>query len=399
MKRLVALLSCICVLLAVCGTAGALELPYADRSSIRNPDAVFMLTDLGLLEGDGGRFFPDGKLTRAEVAKIAALVISSDPQPAGKAPFSDLGRCWAADYIAFCYERGFLAGQGDGSFAPNEAITARELVKMLLGAIGYDLTSYAGPGWEARLDTLADSLHIYNGYELSRSKPITRDYAALLILNVLNCSAIAGYEDGEPVPVVDSLLNPVTVLEARFGVVRYQQVITANEYADLENPGHPLAANTTKLYGHYAMDFHSGLDALGRTVTVYLRDGQPIGVPVYNPEEFCVTVSGRDALDTLFQSGGYAPAEDVRIFDNGAAAGLDALYQLSGTDTATLIDYESDDIIDLILIWRWQEYEVVQGSPLVIVTGEGNQVFPSLSTAADEVSAMQINGSWVVSPF
>ena len=60
MKRLVALLSCICVLLAVCGTAGALELPYVDRSSIRNPDAVSMLTDLGLLEGDGGRFFPEG---------------------------------------------------------------------------------------------------------------------------------------------------------------------------------------------------------------------------------------------------------------------------------------------------------------------------------------------------
>ena len=70
MKRLVALLSCICVLLAVCGSAGALELPYADRSSIRNPDAVSMLTDLGLLEGDGGRFFPEGKLTRAEVAKM-----------------------------------------------------------------------------------------------------------------------------------------------------------------------------------------------------------------------------------------------------------------------------------------------------------------------------------------
>lgn len=399
MKRLIALLSCVCLLLTLCLSAAALELPYTDRGSIRNTDAVAMLTDLGLLEGSGGRFSPEGSLTRAEVAKIAALILSPDPQPAGAAPFSDLSRCWAADYIAFCYERGFLAGQGGGVFGPNEAITARELVKMLLGAIGYDLSSFSGAGWEGRLDALADSLHVYNGYELSRSKPITRDYAALLILNVLNCSAIAGYEDGEPVPMVDSLLNPVTMLEARFGVVRYQQVITANEYADLENPGHPLAADTTKLYGHYAMGFHSGLDALGRTVTVYLRDGQPIGVPVYNPEEFCVTVTGRDALDTLFQSGGYAPAADVMIYDNGAAAGMDALYQLSDTDTATLIDYESDDQIDLILIWRWQEYAVVQGNPLVIAAGDGNHVFSSLSSARDEVSAMQINGSWVISPF
>lgn len=123
-------------------------------------------------------------------------------------------------------------------------------------------------------------------------------------------------------------------------------------------------------------------------------------MPVYNPEEFCVTVSGRDALDTLFQSGGYTPAEDVRIYDDGALAGLDALYQLSGTDTATLIDYESDDIIDLILIWRWQEFEVVPGQPAGHCHRRGQpQVFPSLSTAADEVSAMQINGSWVVSPF
>ena len=79
-----------------------------------------------------------------------------------------------------------------------------------------------------------------NGYELDYNQPITRDYAARLILNVLNCNAVIGYEDGEPIYLEDELLNPVSVLEHRFGVVRYQQVVTANEYADLDNADAPM---------------------------------------------------------------------------------------------------------------------------------------------------------------
>ena len=396
MKRLSALLVCLLLLFAVFGSAQAQELPYTDSGAIRNADAVAMLTDLGLLEGsDDGAFHPEGILTRAEVAKLAALIISPEPAATEEVPFPDAERSWAADYIAFCYERGFVAGYDDGSFAPNEPVTARELVKMLLGAIGYDLSGMEGAGWDAELDALADALAVYNGYDPDPGKVIRRDAAARLILNVLNCNAIAGYEDGEPVVLTDDLLNPVSVLEHRFGVTRYRQTITANEYADLDNPGEHLDAGVTKLYGHYPMGFSSSWSDLGRTVTVYLRDGQVVGVPVFDPAEFCVTVGGA-TLDTVLRQGGYTLGADTRIYLDAVQAGTEVLATLDENDTVTLIDYESDGEIDLVLVFRWQRCAVLQNAPLVIETGSGSEVFPGQTAGgADEVLARKMGGVWV----
>lgn len=397
MKRFTAMMACLLLLLTLTLSASAQELPYTDNHAIRNTDAVSMLTDLELLQGDHIHAFNPGEyLTRAEVAKIAALIIDPDPIPSYDAPFYDIGRSWAKDYISFCYERGFLA-YGYGAFNPDEPVTARELVKMLLGAVGYDLSDMHGWGWDTRLDELANELRVYNGYELDYNQPITRDYAARLIINILSCNAVIGYENGEPVYLEDDLLNPVSVLEHRFGVIRYQQVVTANEYADLDNADAPLEEGMTKLYGHYPMYFSSDLEALGRTVTVYLRDGQPVGVPVYDPEEFYVTVTGQESVDTLLQNGGYYLAEDGKVYDNTLPTDAAALETIGETDTVSLIDYESDGAIDLALIYRWKAYPVLQSDPLVIGTEDGNQVFPGMAIApAEEIYALCFGGHWVL---
>ena len=187
------------------------------------------------------------------------------------------------------------------------------------------------------------------------------------------------------------------MLEHRFGVVRYQQVVTANEYADLDNADAPMEEGYTKLYGHYPMCFSSELDALGRTITVYLRDGQPVGVPVYDPEEFYVTVSGQMSVDTLLQNGGYYLAEDGRVFDNAVQTDATALENIADTDSVTLIDYESDGGIDLVLIYRWMAYPVLQSHPLVIGTEDGNHVFPGVAfKPTEEVYALCLGGHWVL---
>jgi len=403
LKRIIAVLVCLLLVLSVSLTAQAQPLLYTDVGAIRNLDAVSMLTDLELLEGDENHAFrPDGLLTRAEVSKLAALISTASPVASRESPFVDIDRCWAREYISYGHEQGFLAGCGYGRFAPDDHVTAQELVKMLLGAIGYDLSDMTGSDWGVRINALANELNIYNGYDVDPSRPISRDYAARLTLNVLNCSTVSGYENGEPVYVVDDLLNPVTVLESRFGVLRYQQVITANEFADLSNPDAPLEAGWTKLYGHYPMTCSTTLADLGRTVTVYLRDGQVVGVPVYDPAEFCVTVDGSDNLNQLCSDGGYTLAPDAAIYLNGVAADADALDALDSDHSITLIDYESDDVIDTVLVWHWQHCRVVQSSPLVYeIPGGGTRVAPEtvIDEEATEVSALRINDQWVVRSF
>ena len=400
MKRMIVF--CLLLVLSMTFTAQARPLPYTDVSAIHNLNAVSMLTDLELLEGDDTHAFrPDGLLTRAEVSKLAALISTPSPVASCDAPFIDIAQSWAVGYISYGYEQGFLAGYGDGYFAPNDHVTAQELVKMLLGAIGYDLSDMTGSNWGERLDALANELNIYNGYDLDPSRPINRDYAARLTLNALNCCAVAGYENGEPIYELDDLLNPVTVLESRFGVVRYQQVITANEFVDLSNPDAPLDAGKTKLYGHYPMTCSTTLSDLGRTVTVYLRDGQVVGVPVYDPTEFCITLNGSDNLNQLLSDGGYALASDAAIYLNGVAADSDALKALDSDNSITLLDYESDDLIDTVLVWHWQHCHVVQNRPLVYEVPGGTQVAPDvmIDEEATEVLALCVHGQWVVRTF
>ena len=173
----------------------------------------------------------------------------------------------------------------------------------------------------------------------------------------------------------------------------------ANELLDLEHPGEALEDGRTKLRGHFPMPFSTGIDALGRTVTVYLRDGQVVGAPVFDPEEFCVTVTGQESLDLLFQSGGYLPADDAQIFENGLPADGEALQSLTGDDTVTLIDYESDSRIDLLLILRWGRSEVLQADPLVIITPDGTSYFPDKRAEEDTVRTLCFHGHWILCPY
>lgn len=93
-------------------------------------NAVSTLSNAGIIAGyEDGSFRPNGYITRAEFATIAARFF--DVTYNGKDLFPDINGHWAKDYINQAANKGFVNGYEDGTFKPDRNITRAEAVTLV----------------------------------------------------------------------------------------------------------------------------------------------------------------------------------------------------------------------------------------------------------------------------
>lgn len=93
-------------------------------------NAVSTLSNAGIIAGyEDGSFRPNGYITRAEFATIAARFF--DVSYDGKDLFPDISGHWAKDYINQAANKGFVNGYEDGTFKPDRNITRAEAVTLV----------------------------------------------------------------------------------------------------------------------------------------------------------------------------------------------------------------------------------------------------------------------------
>lgn len=93
-------------------------------------NAVSTLSNAGIIAGyEDGTFRPNGYITRAEFATIAARFF--DVTYSGKDLFPDISGHWAKDYINQAANKGFVNGYEDGTFKPDRNITRAEAVTLV----------------------------------------------------------------------------------------------------------------------------------------------------------------------------------------------------------------------------------------------------------------------------
>ena len=212
---------------------------FSDKDEIVNKDAVSMLTILGVINGkeDGSFFDPAGNVTRAEMAKMIATVLNQGADVDGlyvgmNTGLTDVKGHWAESYINYCYSLGIIAGRGNGKFDPAATVTGNEAAKMLLVAVGYDpkIEGFEGADWAINVSVRADEQGIFEGFTKDLSAPLNRDDAALLIYNALDVEMIQSYTTNNyPIAYSDHR----TILADKYGVIKVQGVVVANEWASL----------------------------------------------------------------------------------------------------------------------------------------------------------------------
>src|SRR5699024_5393172 len=78
---------------------------------------------------EDGTVRPNGNITRAEFATIAARFLSD--VYGGTSMFTDITGHWAEDYINRAAAAGWINGYADGTFRPNAYITRAEAVTLI----------------------------------------------------------------------------------------------------------------------------------------------------------------------------------------------------------------------------------------------------------------------------
>lgn len=143
---------------------------FTDDGDIQYKQAVETLVGLNIISGkEDGAFHPTDTITRAECAKLIAVMMNAGKDPAPEecltAPFSDTGNHWAEGYIGYCVAQGILFSRGGGTFDPDGEVTKFELLKMAEVMLGYDAADngLVGDFWYAGVDSLAMDRGLYTG--------------------------------------------------------------------------------------------------------------------------------------------------------------------------------------------------------------------------------------------
>ncbi len=107
--------------------------PFEDASSAAwYHDGVHYCLDEGLMTGvGGGRFAPDGGMTRAMLVAVLHR-LEGEPDADGGAAFTDVAAdAWYADAVGWASSEGIVDGYGDGRFGPDDALTREQLAAIL----------------------------------------------------------------------------------------------------------------------------------------------------------------------------------------------------------------------------------------------------------------------------
>lgn len=181
---------------------------FVDAKDIQYWDAVATLTKLGVVSGkDDGSFDPAGNVTRAEAAKLIAVLMNGGSEPnveAKVAPtFSDTKGHWAEPYIEYCADMHIVNGW-DGRFDPDGSVSVVQFCKMALTALGCDSTAYGLTGsiWasmtksQAKMAGLTQSLPNEGMDGTGADQPASREVAAQILYNALLANPIVAAPDG-----------------------------------------------------------------------------------------------------------------------------------------------------------------------------------------------------------
>ena len=387
-----ALASVMVVSMMVIGAGAANFDDFSDKDEIVNKEAVSVLVELGVLAGkDDGSYDPTGIITRGEMAKIICVVLNKGQDPnlgsVSSNTYTDTVGHWAAPYIEYCTTLGIVAGKGDGTFAPNDTVTASEASKMLLVALGYNaqFESMVGSNWAVATNVLANRNGLYDGLTLDVSAGLTRDNAAQMMYNALDAKVVeyeyavipsgdsissiatAKYRDGEP-----------TMLEYVFDAVKVTGIVLANEYGTVDNTKNAqkegetwikVTNNTTSnpeqsKLGDGKYNFATDMDLLGKKIDFYAIPGTS-SVPAQAKILGSAIVSSENTVVTL-TSGGTKSIEDRLKSEDMKVAGATYVTNYTEFDkfagtTKTVngveivaIDNDDDGVADYVL----QNFEV-----------------------------------------
>ena len=331
---------------------GAGAASITDMDDVVNKDAVSLMVDLGIIEGDNsGAFNPNGTINRAGVAKLAYYIQMGNADPsvyAGMGYFNDIAGHWAEGYINYCYAQNLLDGRGDGTFNPGGSLQVVGLAKVLLNTLGYDseLEGYVGTGWTINATRDAQSIGLLAGVTQGMTETVTRDTAALMFYNALFLRTVeVQYQWDQGIRQPNGYTTSTTPLGYQvYGLVKQDALVTG-----IDGDGNAVLGIATVGSVAVSGKLPATPDMVGSTVTLYLKssgatfnNGVQTGVgtasKLYNTALVAsasntvytltgpvgTATAGADTVAALVAAGTITTEGTVNYYKNGTSIGTSA---------------------------------------------------------------------------
>lgn len=265
--------------------AAAVNADTAEGTEVKESDARFdyvidVYEELGIFQRNLSLF--DGEtVTRADAAKLLYGMINAVSVPTDGRHYIDVKQSHSAyAEIEAVSTLKLMAGDENGSFNPDRAITVNEAVKTMVCALGYkELADFNG-GYPAGYMMMASKKKLLKGMnELSGNAEITGRDLAVLMYNTLRSEVMEGYSfayaDGESVQYKTE--REEELLEIRHDIIVEKGIIegteTANIYGDEE------CAEGEVLFGGELYKYTAADIKLGYKADAYIKDVDGDGDP------------------------------------------------------------------------------------------------------------------------
>lgn len=347
---------------------GASATSFTDDADITHDAAVETMAALNIIGGmDDGSFQPNGKVTRAQMAKMITFALNGGKDPKVGTPitssFTDTTTHWAAEYIEYCANLGIIGGRGDGTFDPEGKVKANEAAKMLLVAIGYDAETFGfgGPNWSANVLRMAttlliggelqngklvgaSSLNLFDGLAgVAADAELTRDQAAQLIYNGIQANGVlmslTGVVDGKP-SYTYSLTGP-SILVDKFGAAVETGVLVDISYTKATKSSPATWSYTTS----------NGTDEFHYNTTIDVSDlfMQNVRAVAQGNNVLSITAAADDVVST----GAFGGIKTTKV--DGIVTRLNG-YKVDGNDASKLTMYSLEDDAKLTTVGNPAKY-------------------------------------------
>lgn len=201
LKKALALVLAMAMALSLAVTAGA-AYKDGDKISAEYEVAVEVASQLGILVGfEDGTYGPQQNLTRAQLATMTYRLATADVDDVytanfvgGATTFTDTtATAWYAGYVGYAADAGYLKGMGDGTYAPNSAMTGYQALAAFLRVIGYNQPGqFTGASWTVQVAEIATQNGLLKGIEgVDLNAAISREVAAQIIYNALFAKVVS----------------------------------------------------------------------------------------------------------------------------------------------------------------------------------------------------------------
>lgn len=218
LKKVLALVLAVVMIMGTVAVASAKD--FKDVKATDNyAKAIDVLSNLGIIDGfTDGEYKPEGYFTRAQAAKMVAIVHNAATNGKIKGQdgisalygnaqnaFTDCTGNWAVAYINYCRATGLLDGITRTTYAPNSKLTGVQWLKLMLTTLNFDTSKegYLGAGWDIHVLNRANEIGLTDGLAdgWKGDVPVTRGEAAQILYNTLTAylveygQMIKGYKE------------------------------------------------------------------------------------------------------------------------------------------------------------------------------------------------------------